>query len=80
MPVEDCDEATEQLIQQKQNALMSILSRAKPLTGRGYFNVDRQMIISVIGAATTYIIVLLQFNLSEKADIEETNLTISRIG
>ena len=63
--IDNCDEATEQLIQQRQNVLVSILYRAKPLTGRGFFNVDKSTIISIIGAAVTYIIVLLQFNLSE---------------
>ena len=67
MPVmEECDKATDELIRQRKNELVSILSRAKPLTGGGYFNVDSPMIISVIGQATTYIIILVQFNTSEK--------------
>ena len=71
MPVQESyDEATDQLIHQRQYALVAILSRAKPLSGEGYFNVDRSMIMSVIGAAITYIIVLLQFNLTEKTNIE----------
>ena len=51
---------------QRQQALVSILVRAKPLTGQGYVSVDKPMVISIIGAATTYIIVLLQFSLAEK--------------
>jgi 7tm Chemosensory receptor len=41
------------------------LSRAKPLSGLGFFFIDKPMIVSIIGAAITYIIVLLQFNMSE---------------
>ena len=50
---------------QRQQALISILARAKPLTGQGYFLVDKPMVMSIIGASTTYIIVLLQFSLAE---------------
>jgi 7tm Chemosensory receptor len=63
---ENCCEEDESLLQQKQHALTSILSRAKPLMGEGFFNADKPMIMSVMGAAITYIIVLLQFNMSEK--------------
>ena len=63
---ERSDEVAENMLLLRQNALVSILSRAKPLTGRGYFNIDKPMTMSIIGAATTYIIVLLQFNMSEK--------------
>ena len=73
---EDYDEAAEELIQLKQNALVALLSRAKPLTGRGYFNVDRPMIISIMGAAITYIIVLLQFTLSEKTTELKSNASL----
>ena len=72
---EGSDDVTENLVLLRQNALVSILSRAKPLTGRGYFIVDKSMIISIIGAATTYIIVLLQFNMSEKPDLGRANNT-----
>lgn len=76
MPVkEDSDEPADQLIHQRQNTLVAILSRAKPLTGQGFFNVDSSMIMSIIGAAVTYIIVLLQFNMSETQEFGKTSPT-----
>jgi hypothetical protein len=61
----NCSEEAESLLEQRQDVLISILSRAKPLSGLGFFFIDKPMIVSIIGAAITYIIVLLQFSLSE---------------
>jgi 7tm Chemosensory receptor len=63
---ETCDNRLESLLKERQEMLSSILSTAKPVTGQGFFSIDRPMITSIIGAATTYIVVLIQFNISEK--------------
>ena len=61
------DFVEEDTIQKQKEILISILSSASPLNGKGYFQVDNSIITSVIGAATTYIVVLVQFNISEKS-------------
>ena len=66
---EDLDD--EDLVQRRQNVLLSCLALAKPVHGQGFFNVNRPMITSIIGAATTYIVVLVQFNMSEKPDLQK---------
>jgi hypothetical protein len=64
---EECfDERLEGLLKERQEMLSAILATAKPVTGQGYFSIDKPMITSIIGAATTYIVVLVQFNMSEK--------------
>jgi hypothetical protein len=45
-------------------AAESYLRTASPLSGRGFFAVNHTIITSVIGSATTYIVVLLQFGSS----------------
>jgi hypothetical protein len=60
------DDITERQLKERQEMLASMLVVAKPLNGKGFFNVDRPMMISIISAATTYIIILIQFNMSEK--------------
>ena len=65
-PREDCNEAEESLLKERQEMLITILSTAKPLSGKGFFNLDRPLMTSMISAATTYIVVLVQFNMSEK--------------
>jgi hypothetical protein len=60
------DERSESLLKERQDMLFSILSSVKPMTGHGYFNIDKPMITSIIGAAITYIVILVQFNMSEK--------------
>ena len=79
MPVlEERDLATDELIRGRQNTLVSIVSRAKPFTGVGYFNIDGRMIVSIIGAATTYIIVLVQFRMSETSSTCAINVTFNK--
>jgi hypothetical protein len=39
---------------------------ARPMTGRGFFNIDYPMVTSIMSAATTYIFVLIQFKMAEK--------------
>jgi hypothetical protein len=60
------DGQLESLLKERQEILSSILSTAKPISGQGFFNVERPMVTSIIGAATTYIVILVQFNMSEK--------------
>ena len=50
---------------QKRTILSSILATAKPINGLGFFVIDKPMVTSFVGVATTYIVVLVQFNLSE---------------
>ena len=59
------DENAEHLLKERQDMLASILAMAKPLNGKGYFNVDRPMVMSIFSSAITYIIILVQFNMSE---------------
>ena len=70
---EESKEADETLLKSRQEMLISILSTAKPLTGQGFFNVNRTLVTSMISAATTYIVVLLQFNISETSTVHCTN-------
>ena len=70
---EEFKESDETLLKSRQEMLISILSTAKPLTGYGFFNVDRTLVTSMISAATTYIVVLLQFNISETSTVHCTN-------
>lgn len=51
----------------RRNELLSILDSATPLSGAGYFSVKKSAVTSIIGAATTYVVVLVQFNLSEQS-------------
>ena len=73
----------EDTIQKQKEILISILSSASPLNGKGYFQVNNSIITSVIAAATTYVVVLVQFNISEKSSclqiLEENNLNKSNI-
>ena len=73
----------DQIVQQKKEILISILSSASPFNDKGYFQVGNSIITSVIGAATTYIVVLVQFNISEKSSclpiLEENNVNISAL-
>ena len=62
-----CDDVAEHLLKERQEMLVQMLATAKPLNGNGLFNVDRPMIMSIISAAVTYIIILVQFNMSEKS-------------
>ena len=41
------------------------MATAKPINGLGFFVIDKPMVTSFVGVATTYIVVLVQFNLSE---------------
>ena len=70
---EEFKESDETLLKSRQEMLISILSTAKPLTGQGFFNVNRTLVTSMISAATTYIVVLLQFNISETSTVHCTN-------
>jgi hypothetical protein len=63
---DEISEDSENIIQRRREALVSILSTATPLHGRGFFNVNHSIVTSIVGAATTYIVVLVQFNISEK--------------
>ena len=64
---DDNDERAEYVLKERQEMLESILAKAKPLNGKGFFNVDRPMMMSIVSAATTYIIILVQFNMSENS-------------
>ena len=70
---EESKEADETLLKSRQEMLISILSTAKPLTGQGFFNVNRTLVTSMISEATKYIVVLLQFNMSETSTVHCTN-------
>jgi len=70
------DESTERLLKERQEILASILVVAKPINGKGFFNVDRPMMMSILSAATTYIIILVQFNITEKSIGSPPNATI----
>ena len=59
------DEKAEHLLKERQEMLASILAVATPFNGKGCFNVDRPMVMSIFSAAITYIIILVQFNMSE---------------
>ena len=63
---EDISDQSEDLIQRRRETLASILSTAKPLHGRGFFNINNSIVTTIVGAATTYIVVLVQFNMAEK--------------
>lgn len=74
------DEMDERQLKERQEMLATMLVVAKPLNGKGFFNIDRPMIMSILSAAITYIIILVQFNMSEKAPgcsiSSQTNKTI----
>ena len=70
---EEFKESDETLLKSRQEMLISILSTAKPLTGYGFFNVDRTLVTSMISAATTYIVVLIQFNMSETPTVQSNS-------
>jgi len=53
----------------KVKTLESILTTAKPLNGNGYFKVLNTTQTSVAGALATYLVVLIQFNFSEKGGV-----------
>ena len=59
----------------RRNDLVAILESAQPLTGRGFFTVNNSVMTSIIGAATTYIVVLLQFDQSEQRELYSTNIS-----
>ena len=73
----------EEIVQQKKEILISILSSAIPLNGNGYFQVKNSIVTSIIGAATTYIVVLVQFKISENSldfkTLQDCNLNQSTI-
>jgi hypothetical protein len=64
---DDISDKSENLIQRRYETLVLILGTAKPLNGKGFFDVNHLIITSIVGAATTYIVVLLQFNMSESS-------------
>jgi hypothetical protein len=65
-PLEFENEFEESVIQMRRNELVAILETARPLTGCGFFVVNNSVLTSIIGAATTYIVVLIQFSLTEQ--------------
>jgi hypothetical protein len=73
------DTSDDEIVQLRKEILISLLSSAVPLNGKGYFEVGNSIVTSIIGAATTYIVVLVQFNISEKSScllpiIEDSSL------
>jgi len=54
---------------QKANTLVLLLGSAKPLNGNGYFKVLNTTQTSVAGALTTYLVVLLQFSITERGGL-----------
>ena len=72
------DDGAEHLLKERQEMLLQILAAAKPLNGNGFFNVDRPMIMSIISAAITYIIIMVQFNMSEKLPSCSPCLTLNQ--
>jgi hypothetical protein len=66
---------TEGTFRFRRETLLSILNTSIPLNGSGYFQVNNSVVTSVIGAATTYIVVLLQFNISEQEPNKEQSVT-----
>jgi len=53
-------------ILQMAKTLESLLGLAKPLNGNGYFKVLNTTQTSVAGALTTYLVVLIQFSITER--------------
>lgn len=64
---------TEKLFKLRRDILVSILESSVPLNGRGFFQVNNSILTSVVGAATTYIVVLMQFGMSETANNGKPN-------
>jgi len=54
---------------QMAKTLKSLLGSAKPLNGNGYFKVLNTTQTSVAGALTTYLVVLIQFSITERGGI-----------
>jgi hypothetical protein len=63
---DDISDNSESLMERRHETLVSILNTASPLHGQGFFNVNHSIATSLVGAATTYIVALVQFNMSEK--------------
>jgi hypothetical protein len=59
----------------RRNDLVAILESAQPLTGRGFFEVNKSVMTSIVGAATTYIVVLIQFEQSEQKETKAFNIS-----
>jgi 7tm Chemosensory receptor len=57
----------EELFKIRRETIFSILDESVPLNGKGFFEVNNSTVTGVIGAAITYIVVLLQFSISEQA-------------
>ena len=66
------EESDEETFTIRRNILFSFLSTPVPLNGMGFFQVNHSTMTSVIGAATTYLVVLLQFNISEESSAKKT--------
>ena len=62
----------ENLLKLRREVLTSILDSTVPLNGHGFFLVNNSILSSVVGAAITYIVVLLQFGMSEKSPGSKT--------
>ena len=50
---------------QKCQYLIMSLSEVKPMTGAGYFDISRGTLSSMLSVSLTYIIIMVQFQLSE---------------
>jgi hypothetical protein len=51
----------------QRETIFSILDTSVQLNSEGFFQVNNSTVTAVIGAAITYIVVLLQFSISEQA-------------
>ena len=71
------DATAEECRHQRRNILLSIVETAAPVTGKGFFTIDKPMVTSFIGTALTYIVVLVQFSTSENITTYKTsNVTV----
>lgn len=48
--------------------LISQINNAGPLTAKGFFNIEKQTVVSMMGSTATYLIVLIQFKLAERVE------------
>ncbi len=56
-------------VMHKLKIILGLISSAKPLNGNGYFTVQNSTLTSVAGALTTYLVVLIQFNITERGGV-----------
>jgi len=68
MMITELDHSNSEVLQMAKT-LKSLLGSAKPLNGNGYFKVLNTTQTSVAGALTTYLVVLIQFSITERGGL-----------